>query len=246
MSAKLANELEKVNQELTALKAEYEEFVYITSHDLSAPLRQIEGFAEMIISKHGDSFDEKTKRHFALIHNGTTQATQILTAIKAYSRLNTRAQPFTLINCSEIMAQVLENLSPLITETAASITCSELPSIIGDSEQIKLLFECLIENALIYQLKDNKPVIFISAKDDDDFWQFCISDNGIGVPDNLTEKIFKVLRRGVSNKKYPGLGMGLAIAKKILQKHQGDISLNVDNNIGSTFTFKIAKDLPYE
>tara|TARA_R110000744_G_scaffold291662_1_gene402260 strand:+ start:346 stop:1086 length:741 start_codon:yes stop_codon:yes gene_type:complete len=246
MSVEVANELEKVKQELAALKAEYEEFVYITSHDLSAPLRQIEGFAEMIVSKHGDSFDEKTQRHFSLIHQGSTQATQILTAIKNYSRLNTRAQPFAVIDCNEIVAQVLENLSSLIAETAASITCTELPSIIGDSEQIKLLFECLIKNALIYQLPDNKPVILISAKGDDNFWQFCISDNGIGVPDNLTEKIFKVLRRGVSNKKYPGIGMGLALSKKILQKHHGDISVALNNENGATFSFKIAKDLPYE
>ena len=246
MSADVANELEKVKQELAALKAEYEEFVYIISHDLSAPLRQIEGFADIIESNHSDSFDEKTKRHFALIHSGATQATQILTALTNYSRLNTRAQPFALMDCNEIVAQVLAELSPLIAEMGASINCVELPSIIGDSEQIKLLFACLIENALIYQLPGNKPVIFISAKDDNNFWQFSINDNGIGVPENLTEKIFKVLRRGVSSKKYPGLGMGLAIAQKILQKHLGDISLNVDTNTGSTFTFKIAKDLPYE
>jgi light-regulated signal transduction histidine kinase (bacteriophytochrome) len=246
MTTKLESQLDKTNQELAALKAEYEEFVYIVSHDLSAPLRQVEGFADIVVSKHADSFDEKTKRHFDLIYDGSAQATQILDAIKNYSRINTRVKPFVLLDSNKIVAQAMNSLSSLITATDASITCAHLPAIIGDSEQIQILFECLIENALTYQLPDNKPVIVISATDDDDFWQFCISDNGIGVAENLTEKIFKVLRRGVSSKKYPGLGMGLAITKKILQKHQGNISVALKKEEGAAFSFQIAKDLPYE
>lgn len=246
MSAKLERELTAVKQELAALKAEYQEFVYITSHDLSAPLRQVEGFAEIIVSKHGDSFDDKTKRHFALISDGVTQAKSILDALTNYSRLNTRAQPFVLSDSNEIVGQALSSLSSLIADTEAEIICADLPTIMSDKEQIKLLFECVIENALTYQLPDNKPIITLSAKEDNDFWYFCISDNGIGVPENLTEKIFKILRRGVSNKKYPGLGMGLAIAKKILQRHNGDISVALNNEKGANFTFTIAKELPYE
>lgn len=246
MTAKLDSELEKVKQELASLKAEYEEFVYIVSHDLSAPLRQIKGFSEIVVSKHSDSFDEKTQRHFGLIYDGSTQAELIIDAIKSYSRINTRAKPFALCDSNKIVADAMSSLSTLITETDASITCANLPTIIADSEQIQLLFECIIKNSLIYQPPDNKPVIFISASDEEDFWQFCISDNGIGVAENLTEKIFKVLRRGVSSKKYPGLGMGLAITKKILQKHQGDINVAASNEQGAAFTFKIAKDLPYD
>lgn len=246
MAAEKKNELEKVKQELAALKTEYEEFVYIVSHDLSAPLRQVKSFAEIIVSKHGDSFDDKTKRHFDLIEGGSNQASQMIDEIKSYSRINTRAEPFTKLDTNKLVAQVLDNLSPLITKTAASITCADLPTIIGDSAQIKLLFQCLIENSLIYQLPDNKPVISVSVSDDNNFWHFCITDNGIGVAENLTEKIFKVLRRGVSSKKYAGMGMGLAISKKILQKHQGDISVALKSEKGAAFSFKIAKDLPYE
>ena len=246
MTAKLECELKKVKQELAALKAEYQEFVYITSHDLSAPLRQVDGFADLIISKHGDSFDDKTKRHFALISNGVTQAKSILDALTDYSRINTRAQPFTECDSRELVEQVLSGLSTLITETKAEITCTDLPIITADNAQLKLLFECVIKNALTYQLPDNKPVITLSAKDDENFWYFCISDNGIGVSENLTEKIFKVLRRGVSNKSYPGLGMGLAIVTKILQRHKGEISVSLNNKKGADFTFTIAKDLPNE
>jgi light-regulated signal transduction histidine kinase (bacteriophytochrome) len=246
MSAKLESELEKVNQELALLKAEYEEFVYIVSHDLSAPLRQIQSFSEIIVNKHGNSFDDKTKRHFELINNGSTQITKMIEAIRSYSRLNTRAKPFELLDCNKSVAKALENLSALITETNASITCDVLPEIIADEAQITLLFQQLLKNSLTYQSTGNKPVISISFIQDNDYWKLCITDNGIGIPENLTKKIFKVLRRGVSNKKYPGLGMGLALATKILQKHQGDINVAINNDEGATFTFTIAKDLPYE
>lgn len=243
MSAKL--ELAKVNQELALLKAEYEEFVYIVSHDLSAPLRQIQSFSEIIVNKHSDSFDDKTKRHFELINNGSAQVTQMLKALKEYSRLNTRAKPFVFVDCNEIVVQALDNLSSLITDSGALISCDQLPDLIGDKDQIIILFQQLIHNALIYQKAGNKPIISISFTENKDSWQFYITDNGIGVPANLREKIFKVLRRGVSDRKYPGLGMGLACASKILQKHNGDINV-VNSEQGATFSFKISKGLPYE
>ena len=121
-----------------------------------------------------------------------------------------------------------------------------MPKIIADKDQITILFQQLIKNSLIYQIAGNKPVVSISCTQYDDFWQFQIIDNGIGVPENLSNKIFKILRRGVSNKKYPGLGMGLAFARKILQKHYGDIKVAQSSNKGTTYSFSIAKDLPYE
>ena len=246
MSAKIESELEKVSRELALLKAEYQEFVDIVSHDLEAPLRQIKGFSEIIVSKHGNCFDEKSKRHFELIQKGSSQATQMLDAVKNYSRLNTRAKPFTLLDCNNSVAQALDNLSALVVGSGAIINYESLPKIIADENQITILFQELIKNSLIYQTIENKPVVSISVTQDDDFWQFQIADNGIGVPENLSNKIFKILRRGVSNKKYPGLGMGLALSRKILQKHYGDINVTQSSNKGTTFSFKIAKDLPYE
>ena len=169
----------------------------------------------------------------------------MLQAIKDYSRLNTRAKPFALFDSNASVAKALENLSSLIIDSGASICCDDLPEIIGDEAQITIVFQQLIHNALIYQKAGNKPIISIGFTKDMGFWQFNVQDNGIGVPENLKEKIFKVLRRGVSDKKYPGLGMGLAYVCKILQKHNGDINI-VNNDQGTIFSFKIAKDLSYE
>ncbi len=243
MSTKLEDELEKARNDLVELKAEYEEFVYIVSHDLSAPLRQVEGFVEIITEKHADSFDDKTKRHFELINSGTAKAKQILDAITRYSRINTVIEPYTLLDLNVVMNDVKDNLSSLIDKHNALFTFDTLPKIQGSREQIIKVFECLIHNALTYQQVGNQPVIKLSVSDKGDVWQFCINDNGIGVADNNKDKIFKVLRRGVSDKKYAGMGMGLAISKKILQKHHGDIWLDSDLENGTSFYFTIAKDL---
>lgn len=243
MSTKLKDELEKAQKDLADLKAEYEEFVYIVSHDLSAPLRQVEGFVELVTSKHADSFDDKTRRHFELINSGVSQAKQLLDAIRGYSRINTRTEPFTALDLNSIIAVVQDDLSPLISKTNALITVGNLPTVMGDMAQVTQVFECLIHNALTYQLPESKPEITLNVVDKVDTWQFCINDNGIGVSENVAAKIFKVLRRGVSDKKYAGMGMGLAIAKKVLQRHQGDIWLDSTLNNGASFYFTIAKDL---
>lgn len=243
MSTKLEGELEKVLNDLAELKAEYEEFVYIVSHDLSAPIRQVEGFVEIITEKHADSFDDKTKRHFELINSGTSKAKQILDAITGYSRINTIVEPYTLLDLNVVMDTVKDNLSSLIDKSNASLTVGTLPKIMGSMKQIIKVFECITHNALTYQKAGNQPDIKLSAIDKGDVWQFCINDNGIGVANNNIEKIFKVLRRGVSDKKYAGMGMGLAISKKILQKHRGDIWLDSALESGASFYFTIAKDL---
>jgi len=244
MSTTLAKQLVNTQQELAALKAEYDEFTYIVSHDLSAPLRQIEGFMELVVANNTDSFDDKTKRHIELVLGGSAQAKQLLEALLSYSRLNAATDPYTLLDVNKIVIETQQCFSAVIAEKNAVINCENLPNIIGREAQMKQVFSHLIHNALLYQLPNSRADITISAIEMDDVWQFCIKDNGIGVADKLTEKIFKVLRRAVSDKKYAGMGMGLAIAKKILQNHHGMIWLESEEGIGSSFYFTVAKDLP--
>jgi light-regulated signal transduction histidine kinase (bacteriophytochrome) len=243
MSAKLETQLAKVREELALLKAEYEDFIYIVTHDLSAPLRQVEGFSEIISNKHSDSFDEKTKRHFELVHKGSTQASNVLEAIRHYLQVKTMPMHFTPLDINTIIADVKKNLSPLINEKNASVMCAKSPSVVGDLAQITQVFECLIHNALTYQSSGNRPDITISVIDIGTHWQFCVADNGIGIAKNIEEKIFKILRRGIANKKDGAMGMGLAIAKKIIQKHDGDIWVKLDNELGTCFYFTTVKDL---
>jgi len=241
MSVELENQLAMAQQDLALLKAEYDEFVYIISHDLSAPLRQIEGFSEIIIGKHAERFDDKTKRHFTLLQNAVHQAKQILAATTAYSRLNTTAQPFTVLELNHIIADIIQHYRANDKTPNAVFNTVNLPSVIGEEKQIRQVLQCLIENALIYQAPDRTPHIGIEVEEQKTCWQFCISDNGIGVAENMQEKIFQVLKCGNASKQYTGIGMGLAIAKKILRHHGGDIWLTSETDQGSRFYFSIAK-----
>lgn len=244
MSEKLAKQLTKTQQELSELKAEYDEFTYIISHDLSAPLRQIGGFIELVVANNSESFDDKTKRHIELALGGTAQAKRMLDALVNYSRVTTTTEPYALLDINKLVIEAQDELSTMIAETNAVINCENLPKIKGREAQIKQLFFHLIQNALLYQSPQNSPEITIKVIEVNENWQFCIKDNGIGVADKLQEKIFKVLRRAVSDKKYAGIGMGLALAKKILQSHEGSIWLESEEGVGSSFYFTIAKDLP--
>ena len=243
MSTLLAKQLAEIQKELSALKAEYEEFVYIVSHDFSAPLRQIEGFIELVVANNSESFDDKTRRHLELVLGGSAQAKRLLEALVSYSRINTVIEPYVLLDANKLVSETQHSFSAMIAEVNAVIHCENLPNIIGRERQMKQVFSHLIHNALLYQSPNNHPNITIDAIEMDNTWQFCIKDNGIGISIKRTEKIFKVLRRAVSEKKYAGMGMGLAIAKKILQNHQGNIWLESEEGVGSSFYFTVAKDL---
>lgn len=246
MTDQLKSQLAATHKELEKIKAEYAEFVYIISHDLQAPLRQIEGFVDLLSLRHDDDLDDKSKRHLALIVDGSNKAKKLLNALVEYSRLNTLRSPFISINCNELMEEVSLELSSLIELNNVTITYPKLPNIVGDKDQIFQLFYHLIHNAITYQNTENPPQINIDFKDKISCWEFSIQDNGIGIKDKLTEKIFKVLRRAVSDKHYPGMGMGLALSKKILELHGGDIRVESKIESGSTFYFTLPKEHNYD
>jgi len=249
MAHGLKQQLANTQKELEALKAEYNEFVYIVSHDLKAPLRQIEGFVEILSDKHTDDFDDKSKRHLDMISNGSNKASKLLDALVGYSRLNTQDTPFELIDFTALIAEATLQLLPLIESHNVKITLPDLlktPNsihIMGDKNQLTQLFYHVIHNAITYRNQGAPSEVVVGIEDKKDYWQLSINDNGIGIRENLTEKIFKVLRRGVSDKVYPGLGMGLALSSKILQRHNGNIWVESEKNIGSTFYFTLPKAL---
>lgn len=231
----------RLQQELDSLKEEYQDFAYIVSHDLGAPFRTIEGFSKIIIEKNSDDFDEKTLKNFNHIVNGIDKGKEMLDALLQYSRLDTRAESFVECDCNIILNEVKSSLSTILQESQAVVVSEPLPIVSADKKQLSLLFYCLLHNAVLYRQKDIIPEIYIACQDYNDKWIFSVRDNGIGIKDNLQEKIFKVLRRGVSNKKYPGMGMGLALTNKIVRQHGGDMSVDAEPGKGSIFYFTFKK-----
>jgi len=239
--AETQSELAKVKNDLAQLKAEYQEFVYIVSHDLSAPLRQIEGFSEMVLDKHQEDFDDKTKRHFDFILKGGNTIRNILDDLTLYSRISTKEESLKELDINVLLSNNINEFSSLINETNATITYENMPVIKGDEKLITQMFSYLLHNALHYQMPENKPKVNISVIESDEYWQFCITDNGIGIPENVSEKIFKMFRRGVSEKKFSGAGIGLTCSQRIITKHQGEIWFESEKGTGSSFYFTLRK-----
>ena len=237
----LKQKLADTQKALDELQAEYQEFAYVVSHDFSAPFRQIEGFAKMISQRNEDGFDEKTKKQFEFITQGTEKCQRLIESLLEYSRLNTLSELFEDIDCNEIMSDVTSRLARKIKESNAKINYSNLPQIMGDYRQISTLFYHLIDNSIKFQTGDSTPIIHIDAKDKDTNWQFEIKDNGIGIDAKHFNKVFVILRRAVREIDYAGEGMGLALARKIIQSHNGKIWISEDTEDGTSICFTIAK-----
>lgn len=243
-------ELQRTQLELENLKAEYQEFAYIISHDLSAPFRATGGFAKIIADNNTD-LDEKTKKHLNFIIKGADEGSAMVDALLTFSRINTIPQMLVDIDLNTVCTEVTESLDHLIKATNAQIHINELPTMNVDWQQISQVFHQLLKNALMYHESsintetspkiDTPPEITISAIEKENHTEFCIKDNGMGIKERDVEKIFKVLRRAVANSEYPGVGMGLAITKKILQHHKGTIWVETEEGVGSAFYFTVAK-----
>ena len=237
----LETRLSRVEKELEDLRQEYADFAYIVSHDLSAPLRHIEGFSTLIMADHQGRFDERTARHFQRIVSSAEESKEILAALLEYSRLNTRQSPFEWVDCNTAVMSARQTLGDMFEETDATLDVADLPSVFCDANQLNKVFYHLLHNALLYRQKDVTPEIRMTCQDSASHWVFCVSDNGIGIKENLQEKVFKVLRRAVTPAQYPGLGMGLAIADKIVKRHGGTMHVKSTPRSGSSFYFSIAK-----
>ncbi|MFC7290556.1 sensor histidine kinase [Hirschia litorea] len=235
------DDLTKLRQELADLKAEYQEYAYLVSHDLSAPFRQIEGFAR-IIAKHNDAnFDEKTLRYLNFVIDGADNGKALLASLLKFSRLNTETQPYSEVECNLLIDEIRSEFSALIIDTKAIFEVGELPIVWADKAHIKIVFAELIRNALIYHKQSMPPLVSIQAEELPHFWQLHFVDNGIGIPAKLYQHVFKILRRGVTNEEFPGSGMGLALADKVIKAHGGEISLKSEVGNGTKISFTIPK-----
>lgn len=238
-SAKLRKELENTKRELNDLKQEYREFTYIVSHDFRAPFRQIEGFSQFILKDATSEFDEKTKKRFESIKTASIDGHRMLDSLLEFSNANVNRNSFTTINSNELIRKVKEDLHDEIKSSQAEIFANSLPNILGDEEQIYEVFHQLIDNSIKFQNTHNKPVISISTIENNGKHKFSIKDNGIGIRDNFKDKIFFPLRKAGTGDDYSGNGIGLAIVKKIINQHGGDIWLHDSNNTGSEFAFTL-------
>jgi len=230
--------LKQLNQELWQSNRDLEQFAYVASHDLQEPLRAVNSYAQLLNRKYENQLDAKADKYLHYIMDGATRMQQLINDLLEFSRVGTRGKPLKPTDSEAIIQQAMENLKVAIAETQAIVTYDPLPTVIADPTQFTQLCQNLIGNALKFR-RETPAKVHISAQNQGKEWIFGVQDNGIGMEADYLERIFTIFQRLHSRRDYPGTGIGLAICKKIVERHGGRIWVNSELGIGTTFYFTI-------
>ena len=224
-------------KELARSNAELEQFAYIASHDLQAPLQTVNNYVQLLQRRYQDRLDAKGEKFIHYITDGVNRMRTQINDLLEYSRVGRQKSTFRATDCNLVVKQAISNLRSEIEKNQAVVTsCANLPTLIGDYSQLVVLFQNLISNAIKYH-SQAIPVIKIDACRQKDYWKFYVSDNGIGIEDRYKQRIFQIFQRLHTQEEYPGTGIGLAICQKIVERHGGYINVDSQLNKGSTFYF---------
>lgn len=243
---KLAKErLEEYNLKLDQKNKELEEFVYVASHDLQEPVRTIISFINLFQDEFGDQMGDDAKHYLTYIQSAGERSQQLIVDLLDYSRLGKNSKLET-VDMAKVAQQALDDLDLKIKEKDAEVKVGDLPKLKGYGTGLRLLIQNLVGNAIKFNRPDVKPVIEISAEEQDDAWKFSIKDNGIGFSEEFKDRIFVIFKKLHSRKEYSGTGIGLAHCKKIIELHGGEIWAESVPDEGSSFYFTIPKSINEE
>lgn len=238
-------ELSKANAqlqlELTERKrvnAELEQFAYVASHDLREPLRKIKSFTELLERRYKSQLDENADKYINYIVDGVTRMQMLVTDLLTYSRTGRSELRLEPIDLNKVLQQVIDDLEVAIQDGGAIITYDPLPTLVVDASQIAQLLQNLIGNAIKFR-SQNPPSVHIRAKKVNPGWVFEVRDNGIGIEPEHAERIFLIFQRLHTRSEYPGSGIGLAICKRVVERHGGWIWVESESGKGSVFYFII-------
>ncbi|MGE5401160.1 MAG: PAS domain S-box protein [Ignavibacteriales bacterium] len=232
------NNLRKTLIELDRSNKELEQFAYIASHDLQEPLRMVASYTQLLAKKYGSSLDATAMDFIGFAVEGAKRMQQLIIDLLAYSRVSVKGMPFEMTDCNLVLNSVLNNLRLVIEETGSAVICDSMPVVKCDRVQIGQVFQNLIENAIKFRSMDD-PVVHFRCEKRDHEWIFSVSDNGIGISPDFHDRIFIIFQRLHDRTTYSGNGLGLAICKKIIDRHGGRIWVESEAGQGSTFYFTI-------
>jgi PAS domain S-box-containing protein len=226
--------LRGVANDLASSNAELEQFAYVASHDLQEPLRMVASFTQLLARRYRGKLDAEADEFIGFAVDGALRMQQLINDLLTYSRVGTRELQLQPVDTSLVVDQVVTDLTRAIAETQALVTHDPLPIVFGDPIQIRQVFQNLIANAIKFHRPDQTPHVHVSAIQERAAWQFSVVDNGIGIEPQYHERIFALFQRLHTRADYPGTGIGLAICRKIVERHGGQIRVDSQTGRGTT------------
>ncbi len=239
-------QLENQTTELRRSNSELEQFAYVASHDLQEPLRKVASFCQLLEKRYGDKLDERGTQYIAFAVDGAKRMQVLINDLLTFSRVGRVSDAHVRTELDVTLDAALTNISQAVEESGAEITRPEsLPTIVGDPTLMIMLWQNLIGNAIKFRHEDRPVEIRVDCEEivdgDDEFWRFSVQDNGIGIAEEFADKVFVIFQRLHGRDVYTGTGIGLAICRKIVEYHGGEIWLDPQYREGSRFCFTIPK-----
>ncbi len=229
-------------EELARSNRELEEFASVVAHDLRSPLLTISGYCQLLSEEYGDRLDANGHDYLGQIVAVAARMDRLIEDILEYSRAGRSVRPLQAVDMQSVLAQAMANLEGSIRAHDAKIEIGPMPTVMGDQTQLVQLLQNLIDNGIKFR-RDGSASVRVSAARTADGWRFAVEDNGVGIAEEHFEQIFRTFRR-LHGREYPGSGIGLAICKKIVERHRGRIWLASTVGEGTTFYFTIADPSP--
>ncbi|WP_276256213.1 PAS domain-containing protein [Halomontanus rarus] len=214
-----------------------EQFAYAASHDLQEPLRMVSSYLQLVENRYADELDEDGREFVAFAVDGADRMRAMIEGLLQYSRVDARGDPFEPVDLDEVFADVRQNLQVKIQETDADITVEDLPRVHGDGSQLNQVFQNLLSNAIEYS-GDEPPRVYVGAERDGDQWIISVNDEGIGIDPADAERVFEIFQ-SLRGHEDAGTGIGLALVKRIVERHDGDVWIDSEPGEGATFSFTL-------
>lgn len=231
--------LDRQAEELSRSNADLEQFAYVASHDLQEPLRKVTSFCQLLERRYAGQLDDRADKYLAFIIDGAARMQKLIQDLLGFSRVGRVDQTSAPVDLEAVYHRAVDSLALTIQETGAQLTHDPLPTIVGDAATLEMLLTNLLGNAIKFRHPDRPPVIQVGVEAEDDGWRISVTDNGIGVDPQYSDRIFVIFQRLHSRDAYPGTGIGLALCKKILEYHGGHIGLDTAYSGGARIVFSL-------